>query len=252
MTTSLDIAGLTIDRGGRRVLTDINVTIQTGGLTAVVGPNGAGKSSLLAAIAGTLAFEGSVTRNGAAIPREHIGYMPQTVGVGSGLTALETVLLGRLERLGHGVKDVDLMAAIDGLQRFGMGMLAQRPMHSLSGGQQQLTLLAQRLVREPRLLLLDEPTSALDIRHQLIALDCLKSYAREKNAIVLAALHDLNLAARFCERLLFIKDGHCLSDGEPQTVFERGIFEHAYRIKAEVFQTADGRPAMIPIAAIPL
>src|SRR5262249_23121318 len=153
-------------------------------IVGLVGPNGAGKSTLLNAISGLVPYTGTITWGGTRIDTREVGLMPQRCAVRAELTALEVVLLGRHERLGWRIDDDALNSAADILQSFGIADLAGRGMQTLSGGQQQLVLLAQRLLRGPKLLLLDEATSALDIKHQMGVFRLLRDYVDRTGALV--------------------------------------------------------------------
>lgn len=248
-TAVLELSRLTVARGGRGVLDGLSASLAGGGITAAVGPNGAGKSTLLGAVAGVLPCRGGVALDGARPGPADLAYMPQSAAVRAPLTALEVVLLGRLERLGWRLGTADLEAALAALAALGVAPLAGARVDTLSGGQQQLVLLAQRLVRRPRLLLLDEPTSALDLSRQLAALERLAAYARETGAVVLMAVHDLSLAARFAERLLVLRQGAVLAAGPPAEVLTPATIRAAYGVEAEVLHGALGYPAVVPLRA---
>lgn len=158
---SLEVRDMNVTRGAKKTLADVSLSLAGGGVTAVVGPNGAGKSTFLSALAGLLPHDGAVTWKGEAVDRRALAYMPQNTDVRSALTVLEVMLLGRLERLGVRVGDDDIADAMALLSRFGLADLASRAMPTLSGGQRQLVMLSQRLMRRPEVLIMDEPTSAL-------------------------------------------------------------------------------------------
>lgn len=245
----LRLSGLTVARGRRTVLAGVSVTLAGGGITAVVGPNGAGKSSLLGAVAGVLPHQGGVALDGGPSRPGEAAYMPQAAAVRASLSVLEVVLLGRLERLGWRLAAADLDAALAALAALGLTALADARIDALSGGQQQLVLLAQRLVRRPRLLLLDEPTSALDLNRQLAVLERLAGYARETGAVVLMAVHDLSLAARYASHLLLLKHGALLADGAPEAVLTPAAIAAAYGVEVEVLRSSLGHAAIAPLRA---
>jgi iron complex transport system ATP-binding protein len=246
--TSLTLSDLSISRGGRTIVHQAQATIGGGGITVVCGPNGAGKSTLLAAIAGVLPHTGKTLWTGREAPE--IAYMPQAVAVRASLSVLEVVLLGRVTRLGWWLRDEDHAAAGEALDAVGMTALAERKMTSLSGGQQQLVLLAQRLIRKPTLLILDEPTSALDLNKQLLVLDHLESYARATGSAVVAALHDLSLAARFAQWLILMRNGRVIAEGVPADVLGQQLIRDAYDVEAEVLKSSIGHPVIAPLRGI--
>ncbi len=240
-------------RGGRVVVDRVSASIAGGGITAVVGPNGAGKSSLLAAVAGVLPHGGTVTLSGHPVAPDEIGYLPQAAAVRASLTVLEVVLLGRLERLGWRLGREDLALAVEALEVLDLTHLAETRIDSLSGGQQQLVLLAQRLVRRPRLLLLDEPTSALDLSRQLLVLERLQDHARATGTVVVIAIHDLSLAARYAGLLVLLKQGALTGIGTPAEVLTVSAIRRGYAVEAEVLRTRLGHPVIAPLrnAGIP-
>ena len=248
MSIALRLAGIRISRGKRPIVDAVDAQIEEPGLVAICGPNGAGKSTLLAALAGVLPFEGSVVLDNGQPKASDLAYMPQATAVNAGLTVLETVLLGRIERLRWHITADDLDAAIAALQSLHLSHLAEARLDRLSGGQQQLVFIAQRLVRKPRLLLLDEPTSALDLNRQMILLEELLAYVATKKAIAVLAMHDLTLAARYASTVLLMRDGRLVAAGRPRDVFTPGTIFEAYGVDAELLTTSAGHSAIVPLA----
>ncbi len=239
------------------IIEDISLNIRPGETLALLGPNGAGKSTLIKAMAGVLsANEGEVRfKNGTddafmSAPRNQIAYLPQEGMARTGLTVLESVLLGRHDKLGLRVNDADLIAAHKALEQFGVAELADRRLDSLSGGQRQLSGLGQVLFREPKIMLLDEPTSALDLYRQMLVLDNLRALAKEKNMAVVCVLHDLSLAARFAERVLFMKDGRLIADDSCHSGMNADMLSEIYNIEAEILIGREGHLHVAPIRPI--
>lgn len=248
--SSLRLDHVGVIRGGRHVVEEVSAGLPPGTVTAIVGPNGAGKSSLLGAIAGVLPASGSIAwDDGSPSDRQEIAYMPQSAAIRTTLSVFEVVLLGRLERLGWRVHDAEVTAAAEALGALGLEDVAERQIGTLSGGQQQLVLLAQQLARRPRLLVLDEPTSALDLCRQLLVLDHLAAYAREADAVVLVALHDLALAARYAAQILLLCKGRLLRGGGPIDVLKPETIRAAYGVEAEILTTSQGHLLVAPICA---
>ncbi|MFZ1481579.1 MAG: ABC transporter ATP-binding protein [Paracoccaceae bacterium] len=240
------ITGPALSRGGAAVLSPFAFALSRGEMMGVVGPNGAGKSTLLRAIAGLSAEHVPVTLDGARLGRAAIGHLPQAFSVHSALSVLDCVLLGRRERLGLRVPP-DIIAEAEALlAQLGLARIADRPMTALSGGQQQRVLIAQRLFRQPALMLMDEPTSALDLHHQLSALSELRTYARAAGAAVIVALHDLTLAARFCDRILIVADGGCAQPDSPDKVLTRQTIEPNWTVEPEFLRCRDGAMVIVP------
>jgi iron complex transport system ATP-binding protein len=253
---ALKTRGLGVQRGGKTIIAGVDLTLSGGLVTAVVGPNGAGKSTLLAALAGALPCAGEIVLEGVSAASGkcpatwRVGYMPQAQTLRTRLTVLEVLLLGRREQLGWRVSDTDLAMAREMVAHFRLEAISDQPMTRLSGGQQQMVLLAQRLMREPDLLILDEPTSALDLHHQLAVLDRIRAYARRTGAVVVAAIHDLGLATRNCDRVALVHGGTVRSFGEPEEVLTREMVGDVYRVELDTYRNSLGRSVNIPVSAV--
>ncbi|WP_200892694.1 ABC transporter ATP-binding protein [Thalassospira sp. HJ] len=252
MTQTLAIRDLGVRRAGTDILSGVSCALTTGQVVGVIGPNGAGKSTLLSAVAGHTGFSGTVSWGGSGSgvqPKAgDIGYMPQSCKVSASLTVLETVLLGTHERLGWRVSQGDIARATGILAELSLSHLASRCMTTLSGGQQQLVLLAQRLVRQPRLLVLDEATSALDMSHQISVLMLLKRYVVRHNALALMAIHDLNIAMQYADQLVLIHDGRLVQQDAPESVLSVENIRRCYGLDVDLVARAGGRPVIAPLA----
>jgi len=261
----LEVRDLSVHYGASPVLENIDFSLKPGEKVAVLGPNGAGKSTLLKAISGLVNASGSVIMEDTLGRRESIhtacsrrsgkrseilssvAYLPQDGLARAGLTVLEAVLMGRHEQLGWQVSDKDLNEASEKLDRLGIRHLGQRTLDTLSGGQRQLAGLAQALYRAPRILLLDEPTSALDLFRQMLVLDDLGELVREEGMTVILVMHDLSLAARFAERILFLKAGRLIADDHSEAVLTREMVGEVYNIEAEVLRGSNGSLHIAPV-----
>ncbi|WP_029008088.1 ABC transporter ATP-binding protein [Azospirillum halopraeferens] len=241
MTGGLTLGGLTAGYGRRRVLEGIDAgPIPPGSLVALIGCNGAGKSTLLKALAGLVAAAGAAALDSydllAMTPARRVrltGYLPQTLPQGSVLVAYEAVtsaLRAARPDLPAAEAERRVQAVFD---RLGLEPLALRRLTELSGGQRQRIGLAQAMVRRPRLLLLDEPTSALDLRWQLNVLESVRSLADRDGCIALLAMHDINLALRFCDRTLVLGGGRLLADGPPAAL-DGALLRRAFGIDGRV------------------
>ena len=248
---TLELREVGVFRGRTPILDGINATLPQGQIVGLVGPNGTGKSTLISAIATLLPFTGAIFWNGQPVTLGQIGYMPQQCQVRANLSVLEAVLLGRHERLGWRIGHGDRDAAMTALEDFGIGHLQGRGMNTLSGGQQQLVLLAQRLLRQPKLLLLDEATSALDIGHQMQVFERLRAYVRRTGALVVVAIHDLNLAARHADTIMLLNHGAVAGIGPFDSVIDRRSLRQVYGIEAELVASQSGVTAVLPLDACP-
>lgn len=251
---SLHIKNLTVAYGKTPVIRAFDDHWPEGQITALIGCNGAGKSTLLRALAGLSSMRGVISFSGATLSpedqRRQIAYMPQDTSAQSSLTVLEVVLLGRLGSLGLrlpvGIAD-EAMAALD---TFGLTTLHNRQLDEISGGQRQLVFLTQALFRRPRVLLLDEPTAALDLRHQLLVLDRLQKISRQNGTTIGMAMHDLNLAAQFADRIVGLNGGHKIASGPPVDVLTANNLRCMYGIEAKITLDAGNHPQVQPIRAV--
>ncbi|MFY0661764.1 MAG: ABC transporter ATP-binding protein [Shimia sp.] len=243
---TLTIANLSAGYGRTTVLHDVTVTdIPPGGFVGLIGPNAAGKSTLFKTIAGlitpsqgTLTIAGeNVTHLGRKDRAKRVAYMPQAYGCNALLSVFESVLLALKQTTGWRVNDDNLDRVSDTLHALGLAHLANRGVADLSGGQAQMVAVAQTIVRAPDVILLDEPTSALDLHHQLSILTSIRNEIDRKKPVVMAALHDLNLAAKFCDRLVLLRDGAILADGKPEHILALPQIEETYRVLTDLERT---------------
>ncbi|MDP3411437.1 ABC transporter ATP-binding protein [Bosea sp. (in: a-proteobacteria)] len=246
----LTVEGLSVRYGATQAIEAVDLTAHPGEVLAVIGPNGSGKSSLVKAIAGLVKHEGVVSFDGSPMRPERIGYMPQDIGARAALTVLEAVLLGRLGRLGLRVRPEDLAAVEAVLGELDLMPLASRYLGELSGGQRQLVFLAQALASEPALLLLDEPISALDIRHQLDVLAIVLRMTRARSLTTLVILHDLNIAARFADAVMVMRQGRVVCCGQPGAVIDERMVAAVFGVEAALSSAPDGRLIVTPLRAL--
>lgn len=231
------------------VLNGVTVAdLKPGTVTGLIGPNASGKSTLMKAIAGFMKpYRGTVTLVGVSLLRmgrsqraQAISYMPQCFGCNALLSVFEAVLLSLKQGSGWRVKAHEITKVNETLDELGLNHLSNRGVDTLSGGQAQMVAVAQAVVRRPSVLLLDEPTSALDVHHQLSILDSVRRICHQHRPIVIVALHDLNLAARYCDRLLLLNDGRLQADGPPDQVLSLESIGSAYQVETTLEQTRGG------------
>ncbi|MFP3855030.1 MAG: ABC transporter ATP-binding protein [Anaerolineales bacterium] len=244
MSPVLEMRAAAVGYPDRLVLEDLNLALEPGEVLAVVGPNGVGKSTLIKTASGILPIlQGQVWVDGQDIVSQtpdwraqRIGVVPQATRVPPGFTARQVVLMGRTPYLGwlERESEQDIELAEQALYRTCTEHLAERPMGELSGGERQRVMVARALAQSPDVLLLDEPTAHLDLRHQDDTLSIIRTLAEEQGIAVLIALHDLNLVARFADRVALLSDGTIKKLGLPREVLTPKVLAAAYGIKIHV------------------
>lgn len=249
MSTQLSVRSVSAGYGSRAVLHDVTLPdLPAGSVTAVTGPNAAGKSTLMKVLAGMLPSSGKIElasenflKLTPAKRARIVGYLPQSLPAGSSLLAYESVL-GACRV----TSDVTDDARIDAIFRLlDMEDIALTPVGELSGGKRQLVGLAQVLVRDPGLLLLDEPTSALDLRWQIEVLRIVRQIAEKTGAVVLVSVHDINLAMRFCDKIIVLSNGRLISAGTPTEAITPEILKVAWQIDARIERCSLGYPIVL-------
>ena len=252
--SAIALEGVTVKLGGRPVVREVTATVEVGEWVALLGPNGAGKTSLLRAIAGLLPCHGVVSLNdvpAAALGRRErarlLALVPQEPETPPWLTVAEYVLMGRTPHLGPLAREgaADREAASRALARLDLDALAERTLGTLSGGERQRVVVARALAQEAPIVLLDEPTAALDIGHQQHALELLDALRASEGLTLIAAMHDLTLAAQYADRVLLLDEGRVVAEGAPIDVLtEEALAEH-YGASVRVV-TVDDRIAVLP------
>ena len=252
MSTGLAIGDIRVRLGNQPILDGVDLAAPAGQLTGLIGPNGAGKSTLLRAILGLVPATGTVTFDGTdllAMPRRArarlAAFVEQSSDSDARLSAREVAMLGRIpfQSVWQAAPSPEDEAQVDAaLAAVDMTAFADRLYQTLSGGEQQRVQIARALAQQPRLLLLDEPTSHLDLHAQLATLDLLRRHARA-GATVLLALHDLNLAAAFCDSLVVLQGGRPAASGTPDQVLTPALLRTVYGVDATIVRhPRDGRP----------
>lgn len=252
MTAELRTRGLSFSADRRLIIDGVDCTVESGSLTALIGPNGAGKSTLLHLISaamrptsGTVQFAG---KDAAELRRRerarHSALVEQQAETELDLSVFDVVMLGRTPHtplLGAPGAD-DERIVWHALQAVDATEFADRRFHELSGGERQRILLARALAQQPRLLLMDEPTNHLDVQAQLTTLTLMRSLA-DSGLAVLAALHDLTLAARFADQIIVLDRGRVVASGAPRDVLTAELIGDVYGVRADIVpHPVDGSP----------
>ena len=248
---SLVARSLSFSFGNERVLDGVDVRLEPGRIVGVIGPNGAGKTTLvrllsriLAPESGRIELAGRSLHHWSAIELARaLAVVPQNPELPTAFTAWEIVLMGRtphLDWLGR-ERPQDRLRAHEAMAETGILRLADRRINQLSGGERQRVVIARALAQEPRVLLMDEPTAHLDLNHQVDILTLVADLVRERGLATLAIFHDLNLASRYCDRLILLKEGSVLTAGPPVDVLTADSIERAYGVRVTVIEHPNDR-----------
>jgi iron complex transport system ATP-binding protein len=245
---------VTVRLGGRAVVRAIDLDVPRGQWVGLIGPNGAGKTTFLRALAGLVPHDGTIALHGR--PTTELGrrawsrliaVVPQEPVTPPWLTVAEYVLLGRTPHLGPLARESaeDRSAAGRALARLDLLDHRDRLLGTLSGGERQRVVVARALVQEAAIVLLDEPTAALDIGHQQQALELLDALRAESELTLVAAMHDLTLAAQYAERMILMDEGVLVADGAPSDVLTEEAVARHYDASIRVVRV-DDRLAIVP------
>ncbi len=234
------------------VLKGIDISFDKPEFVCIMGPNGVGKSTLIHCInkilkptGGTVLLnERDVSDMKLKEVAEHLGYVPATSEDSFPLTVVDTVMVGLQNDFKFGTTKDDLAKVYDALRMMKIEHLAMRNFNELSAGQHQKVVLARGLVRTPPAVLLDEPTSNLDIKHQIEVTKVLSRLPREKGMIVVMISHDINITAKYADRIIMIHDGKVFADGAPSDVLTKESIRTVYGVDADIIDVG-GRPHVI-------
>jgi len=241
----------------RQIIQNLNLTLEQGRIHGLIGPNGSGKSTLIKMLArqqkpsaGSISFSGrpieTLSQRGLA---QELAYLPQFMPATDGMNVEEFVALGRFPWHGtFGRFTAQDQAKVDeALRQTDVEPFRSRLVDSLSGGERQRVWLAMLLAQDPACLILDEPTSALDISHQAAMLDLVKTLARLHSWSVVIVLHDINMAARICDRMVALGSGQIIADGTPDEIMRPDILQRIYGIVMKVIRDTD---SALPVAYV--
>ncbi len=253
----LNIEGLTVSYGKRRVLHSVSLRVNSGEVLALIGPNGSGKSTLIRAVSGVISIEsGMVEVDGRALAdlstmerARYLAVVPQARNMPPAFSVYETVLLGRTPYLGWlgraGEYDHDRVRYA--LERTQLAPLADRMVGELSGGEQQRVLLGRALAQDTPVLLLDEPTTHLDLQHREGLVHLVRELALSRELAVLMVLHDLNLASLYADRVSLLVDGQIQAVGTPSEVLTEERLSQVYHVPVHIIPHPQyGNPLILP------
>jgi iron complex transport system ATP-binding protein len=252
----ITIKDLTFSYASNKILDNLNVVIDSSEILSLVGPNGSGKTTLIKCMDRILRPKGSIMldarkledMSGVEIARI-FGYVPQSSSTPLNTTVFDTVLMGRRPHISWRVSDADIEKVADTLELLHLEKFSMRDFSQLSGGQKQKVLIARALCQEPEVLLLDEPTSNLDMKHQLDVMETISSLVKEKGISAVMAIHDLNLASRFSDKLAMLMGGKVYAVGSPNALLTESNIGYVYGIEAQVMNDLD-KPYVVPIRSM--
>lgn len=244
--------------GEKKVLEDVSFQITKGEYVALIGANGTGKSTLIKCVSGLIPLEGgeieicgkNLRKLKAKERARMVAVVPQSYYVDYDFTVEDIVMMGRNPYLDfrHRESKEDHEIAERAMKMTKTDIFRDRPYNELSGGERQRVILARAITQQPQIILLDEPTSALDLHHQIEVMELIRELNEKEHMTVMAVLHDINLASRFCSRIVILKDGRVKADGTPKEIINREEMEALYNMKLLVKNNPLlEKPEIIPI-----
>jgi len=242
----LRVHSISVSYGETEILHDVSLKVDAGEVVSLIGPNGAGKTTMMRAISnviplssGTVSVENEDLSSLSIAKRARLlAVVPQARKLPPEYTVRQAVMMGRTPYLGWlgNLSQIDIEKAEWALDRTRITKLSERRVDELSGGEQQLVLVARALAQDAPVILLDEPTAHLDLRHQATILDLVHILAGERGLAVLMSLHDLNLVSLFSDRIALLDQGKILADGLPNDVLNRQQLSEVYQVPLEIVQ----------------
>lgn len=253
----LELAGIQFSYGSSDILRNVCLNVENGEILSLVGPNGSGKTTILKCInrilkpkRGEILLEG---RNIDTMKSKELartfGYVPQSSPASFPLTVFDMVLLGRKPYIGWKIGKSDREAVFKIIKQMGLDEMAFRTFNELSGGEKQRVLVARAFAQEPQVLLFDEPTSNLDLRYQFEILDIVAGMVKRGGLSAVMAMHDLNLASRFSDKIVMLKSGTIFAAGRCPEVISTGNIREVYGIEVAVCIDS-GKLHVVPVASV--
>ncbi|MCM1987910.1 heme ABC transporter ATP-binding protein [Methanococcoides seepicolus] len=237
----LEVNGVIVKYGNRQILNQVNLRAEKGKFVGIIGPNGSGKTTLVKTINNIIKPNGgSITVDGRSLDTmssveiaKNIAMVSQVISINFEFTVEDVVLMGRTPYIKGAETHEDMEIVQDAMKKTKIIHLKDRFVTQLSGGELQKVIIARALAQDPKILLLDEPTSHLDITNQIDILNLVKDASR-KGMLVIAVMHDLNLAAYYCDKIYLLRDGDVISSGTPDEVLTPSNIKTTYNIDVEV------------------
>lgn len=251
MDLSLEVLNVCFSYDSKPVLRNVSLEVDGGEVVALIGPNGAGKSTLLKCVAGVLKPQsGKIAVEGVDLSKlsgkdraKLVGYLPQYIPIVFPVTVFECVLLGRLPSFWTSPTGRDVEAAEHILQSLDLAGFADRYVDEVSGGERQRVQIARVLAQHAKVLLFDEPTANLDLKYQVEVMELIRRVTRQRRTATLLAVHEVNLALKYADRIAVLNGGELIREGKPEEV-TREMVRRVYGVEAEVVKY-DGRPRIL-------
>ena len=258
MSVKVEHLRYTYPKAKEPIIRDISFDVPDGKMTVIIGANGVGKSTLIKTMLGIFKGEGEAWFDGKN-RREMthsqltslVGYMTQENALLTSLSVLNVVLLGRLGTLNIRVQEEDIEKALTILRLLHLEPYIERPFYALSGGQRRMVDVAQTLVRDPKILIMDEPTANLDLVNEMQVLELVKAYTHKRGTATLLTLHDLNMAARYADHMILLKDDVVYREGPPGEIITEENIREAYGVNVHVHTSSrTGTPMLLPLTPV--
>lgn len=245
----VDVQNLKQGYGSKTIIEDVSFHACSGEVLTILGPNGSGKSTMIKTLCrimppveGTISIDG---KNIFDIPREEyaklVGYVPQDSEFIGYSSVYDSVLIGRRPYVKWNYSKDDINKAAEAMEFMKVDQMYDKQVAELSGGQRQRVTLARAIAQDPQLYVFDEPTSALDLRNQLDTLKIMRSIIKKNGSCMIIALHDLNLALRYSDKIVVIKDSKLYGFGTPDEVITEQMIRDVYGVESEIVESARGK-----------
>ncbi len=252
----IKIKDLSFSYGSNKILDDLEIVVGDSEVLGLIGPNGSGKTTLIKCIDRILKPKGSIFLDGRDIKTmgrqdiaRYLGYVPQSSSSVLSTTVFDTILMGRRPHMGWRVAEEDIDRVVETMELLNIEEFALKDFNELSGGQKQKVLVARALCQEPEVLLLDEPTSNLDLKHQLEVMEIIRDLVRKTDISAVMAIHDLNLASRYADTLVMLKEGRIYATGDPVSLLTSGNVRSVYGVEVVVIDSFE-TPYVVPIRSL--
>lgn len=235
----LKVENIDFSYDNKKIIQDISFEVESGEILGLLGPNGTGKTTLLKCILDLLKNQGTCIVDNINLKSlslkeraKYISYVPQNIDLVFPISVFEYIKMGRSPYNSKNSNDNEIILGI--IEDFQLEEFAFKGINQLSGGERQRVMIARAMAQEPRVILLDEPTSNLDMKHQKKTMEILRDISKKKDISIIISIHDLNLASRYCDKFLILKNAKIFSYGDEDKVIDEDIIMNTYGIPVEI------------------